>query len=230
MVELEQQSNDDFKHVPEQDGGWRRWQWNLKTLLLLMAAIATWTAYVRTTRLNQRLRDEVGTLRELAGELVVTDAEQFAIVDSPDQWYGENRWDVYLPPGSDYAMNLATRRVDENGVPEAAEKVLLEHGHHQVRLEQEQRGDHWEISVELDGRVAITAREASDWAGDRGSTGMVDYGGTEQFPTDEPLILERSRFLHAAPPPSSPRASTEPDEPSNGLILWIEKDGRLSRP
>jgi hypothetical protein len=213
MVELEQQSSDDSDDVPKTAGGRRRWQWNLKTLLLLMAAIATWTAYICTTRLNQHLRSEVGTLRDLAGELVVTNAKQFAIVNSPDQWFDDFRWDVYLPPGSQYVIKLGTRELDETGIPEATQEVQLSPGRYQVHLEQVQRDNYCEINVEVDGHVVISDRESRTWSGFL--IGLGDYTHTQQFPTSKPLGLQQSRALVRLARPLP-----------NVRILWIETDQR----
>lgn len=226
MVEAEPKTTDRSKDAPAKAAKRRRWQWNLKTLLLLMAVIATWTAYVRTTHLNQRLRGEVDDLRELAGELVVTDPNQFAIVNTPEQWFGDNRWEVYLPPGAQYVLKLGERELDSAGLPGVTQSVRLSPGRRQVQLEQVQRDDHSEVNVEVDGRVVITAREPRDAPKYRA---LGAYTRSQQFPTSKPLILVSSRLFGRAArplPPPARRGSTEPQGPSNGMTLWIEKAQR----
>jgi hypothetical protein len=194
----------------------KRWQVGLRTLFLLMAAIAVWMTVIINRRQNTYLEARIRAMRPLAHELLVDDASKIAVVRMDELWMDDNRWDLHLPPGS-YRLCLATRKVDDKGLPDAVKTVPIPSGRHRLALEQRQDGDLWHIRVLLDGAELLAVEETKDWASSS-STGGGDYSLSQQLPPDRPAVLFRRRYMQT----DAQGRSQTPTVPSEGLILWIE--------
>ena len=205
-----------------------RLQWSLQTLLLLTAAVAVWVAYVRLRQQIPRLEQEIDSLGQMARELIVEDEEQIAVVMLPPMWYGESRWEIYLPEG-EYVMRLGTRQIDDQltslvlgpdkeRFPPAVGETPIGAGHHRIEL---MRSEEWrgrEITVLLDDRPVIEAEEEPDWNTGGTSTGASEIGDCVQRPAHEPLVLYRRRFYLR----QKGGQYVAPKGPAKGLMLWIE--------
>ncbi len=206
--------------IPARAPARRPWQIRLRTLLLLLAAVAVWLGYFSNRGQISFLESRIAALRPLAHELIIDDASQIAVVKLEELWYDENEWDVYLPEGR-YRLSLATRRIDDRGLAPASSTGLLESGTHRLVLDQHRRGDGWQIAVTADGRPLCAADEPNDWNPGHGSTGGGEYSLCQQLPRDQPVILFRRRFHH----PDATGGSTTPQGPTEGLLLWLEPAG-----
>lgn len=198
----------------------RSLQWNIATLLLLMAAVAVWTTYFRMKSETERMLAERESLRRLARELVVDDPAQYAIVERHEQWHGEDVWDVHLPEAHRYVLKLATRDIGPRNFPETEYVTTLPAGRHVISLEKSLTKERASAKVIVDDASVIEVPAVDDWF----PGGGYGWGGTHtratQSPTDKPLELIRIRF-HKTRDDGSSRSS---DEPYNGLFLWIERD------
>jgi hypothetical protein len=197
----------------------RRWQWSLRTLLLLTAAIAGWTAYVQVGRQSEVLRQEIDRMEAVARKLVVNDPRQFAVVEQPQVWRNDDRWHVFLPPGGAYRLKLATREVDMANFPEAPWQHSLEPGRHEIafRLDIESS----RLAVDIDGEQVIEASEGGGWNASAWSGHGGYYERVQQMPVSEPLLLVRRRFNI---PSVGGGSQSAPPGPVDGILLWIERD------
>ena len=110
------QSNDPGASTQPSDGARpSRWQFGLRTVFLLMAAIAVWMTYFINRRENALLEQRIKAMVPLAHELVIDDPGRVAVVKLDEKWYDENRWEIYLPPGA-YRLCLATRGINDSGL------------------------------------------------------------------------------------------------------------------
>lgn len=206
----------------------KRWQISLRTVFLLVAAVAVWITYFINRRENTALEARIASALPLAHELIVDDPSKFAVVKLEEYWYDENRWDLYLPPGS-YRLCLATHKI-ENGAPAPLEKSTpIQAGRHRVDIEVEKDRDLSRITVSCDGIKVLTAEEPKEWDPGFGSEGGGHFSLSEQLPTDQPMILFRRRFMQ--PIPGASGSSAVPDGPAEGLLLWIEStSGSMTKP
>ena len=78
--------------------GRKPWQFGLRSIFLVTAAIAVWAAVFANNRENAMLESRIASLRPLARELVVDDPTQIAVVKLDELWYDENIWDVHCRP------------------------------------------------------------------------------------------------------------------------------------
>ena len=191
-------------------------------LLLLTAAVATWTAAWNLRRENEQLRSEITEMQRVARGLVVLDEAQMALIKDEEQWYGEDSWRIYLPPGRAYRLLLATRAIPQ--IMRQPAKSMARHtippGQHQIRLQKHKRDDGWLIEVTVDQRTVIRHPESADWhPKDHYTSGLGPMIETQQYPLDQPLVLEHDRFVAQWDGGVTRRSE---DEPTNGLMLWVE--------
>jgi hypothetical protein len=197
-----------------------RRQIGLRTLLLLMAAIAVWMTYHINRRQIQLLESRIRSARPLAHELVVDDPGQYAVVMKDQEWIDDYRWEFYLPAGQ-YRLCLATHEIDDNGLAPVAKTAPLEAGKHRLVLEIQSESDDHRVVVSLDGTEELAVEEPKEWFPRRGSTHGSQHEYCTQFPTTQPLIFYRSRFRSATT--GNPAFSSIPKRPSEGVLLWIER-------
>lgn len=200
----------------------RGWRWSMTTLLLMMGTVGVVTRAVILSRQNQRLRNEIATMRMLARELQVLDETQFAVIKRYPRWFEENIWDVFLPAGQTYRLNLVTRGVDPTRTPRPFESVVLPSGYHTIeyRRKFEDQSSTWRIEVLVDQSPAMTFTESADWESSMSHSSQGGYSRSTQRPVDEPLFLERLRFHTPTTPNTTASRPTE-----NGILLWIENEG-----
>ncbi|MBC8356205.1 MAG: hypothetical protein H8E66_29865 [Planctomycetes bacterium] len=203
-------------------------QWNIATLLLLMAAVGVWTSYFRMVSEAKRMTAELESLIRLARELMIDDSTQYAIVERHEQWHDDHSWEVHLPEGSRYRLKLATRqigmkfavrRVVTDNLPETDHSVELTSGRHVISLEKRYSIEEPYARVLVDGKPGVESRESTEWKPQGGSTWGGSFKQSTQQPTDQPLELIRIRFQVRRPNGTTGL----PTEPHNGIVVWIER-------
>ncbi|APW62261.1 hypothetical protein [Paludisphaera borealis] len=197
--------------------GRKPWQFGLRTVFLITAAIAVWTAVFANRRESEMLQSRIAAMRPLARELVIDDPNRIAVVKLDELWYDENVWDVHLPTGR-YRLCMVTRGVGQEGVAAATKSAPIAAGRHRLALDQTQEGDVRRISVACDGAKLLETTEPKEWDAGVGSTGGSQYSISAQSPADQPAVLFRRRF-HLS---TTGGRTSAPAEPSNGLLVWIE--------
>lgn len=194
-------------------------QWSLQTMFLLTAVVALWLPYFQLQEKIERTEQKIGSMQKMARELIVVDTSKIAVVKKLETWYDENRWEIYLPDG-EYAMRLATRKIDKKGFAPVARETRIRGGRYFIELLQSDAADGYEITVILDEQPAIETKESQDWKHDvTGSSGGGAYTDCTALPRDEPVVLLRRRFSCRV----KPGQTTTPKGPTEGLLLWIEQ-------
>jgi hypothetical protein len=197
-----------------------RWQVGLRTLLLLVAAVAVWLTYFVNLRHNASLELRIKALLPLAHELVVDDPGKIAAVKLEEYWFDENRWDVYLPDGS-YRLCVATREIDDQKLAPAVKCAPIPSGRHRIALEQKEGKEVRRVAIAVDGRELLAVEEPKEWDPGFGSSGGGQYSVSEQFVADQPVVLFRRRFMRD----DGKGVHTIPTGPTEGLMVWIEPIG-----
>jgi hypothetical protein len=219
VSDLSHASNETRDNIPDVGRpGRKRWQVGLRTLFLLMAAIAVWMAYFINRRHNAALAARIEALVPLAHELIVDDPSKVAVVKLDNLWMSEDRWEIYLPDGR-FRLCLATRGIGDAGLAGVMESTLLPPGRHQLALEQRRIKDVWRVAILRDGTESIAKQEPAVWDNGSSSTNGEDYSISLQLAPDEPAILLRRRFMRDDGKGSM--ATTV--EPGDGILLWIER-------
>jgi hypothetical protein len=197
--------------------GRRRWQVGLRTLFLLMAAIAVWMGCSVNLRTNAALQARIEAMIPIAHELVINDAAKIAVVKMEPYWYDENRWEIYLPDES-YRLCIATRGVDEDGFAAVKKSAHIGAGRHQLALETDKEHDLWRVRALWDGKEVLTVEEPKDWKTRGGSMGGGFFSACQQLAPDQPVVLFRRRFMRGMGSMSMTR-----NGPTKGILLWIER-------
>jgi hypothetical protein len=205
--------------VPEQSRRSPRWQIGLRTLFLLMTAVAVWTVYFSNRSAIRHYQERITAMRPLTRELAVEDEDMIAVVKLEPYWYDENRWAIYLPEGT-YRLCLATREVDETGLAPIVASAPLAAGNHVLSLEQNRADDGWNVTIDCDGVTAIDATEPKAWYPASGSSGGSQFDRSEQVTPNQPVVLFRRRFAQ----PETGGSSKTPKGPTDGIMAWIERD------
>lgn len=197
--------------------GRRRWQIGLRTLILLMAAVAVWLTYFVNRRHNASLERRISAISPLAHELIIDDPKKVAFVKLEEHWFDENRWEIYLPEGA-FRLCLATRGIDIDGLAPVVISAPIASGTHHLVLEQERDQDLWRIKALWDESELITHEEPKNWGGS-GSTSTARSGQSAQSSPDQPILFLRRRFMRSD---GSGRSTTRTG-PTEGVLFWIER-------
>jgi hypothetical protein len=195
-----------------------RWQVSLRTLVLLMAAIAVWLTWSVNRRQNALLEARIQSMVPLAHELVVDDLRKIAVVKGEEYWMDDDQWEIFLPGGR-YRLCLATRNVAEHGLAPVVSSKPITAGRHDLSLDQKRDGDGWRVTAGWDGRALLTVAEPKDWNPNRGASNDVRFAVSDQVPADRPVVLYRRRFMHE----TAKGVATTPAGPTEGILLWIER-------
>jgi hypothetical protein len=208
-------------------GKWRRFRprWNLLTLILFAAVVCTWSLYYRLRVDNARLRVGIQTMQGWSRKLRIEHPDRVAVVQIPETWYDELKWDVALPSeeavaagGVRYKLCLATREIDfpKEGFPTASEFVLPP-GRHQIELKTVDKRDGSSIIIALlDDQPVIELSEPADWDPGHGGAGS---GASWERPyqpgsVTHPVMLYREVFRMDD--------RSMPNGPANGVLMWLQ--------
>ena len=194
-----------------------RWQVGLRTLFLLMAAIAVWLAYIVNRRHNAALEAHINAMAPLAHELIVGDPKKIAAVKLDDSWFNENRWDIYLPDGA-FRLCMATHGIDANGLAPVVTSSSMARGTHRLVLIEQRDQDPWRVTVLVDGLELFAVAEPKGARSGSGSTSAADFSQSKQVSPDTPVALIRRR-LHQADGKGGSRGIAGA---TDGVLLWIE--------
>lgn len=193
-----------------------RWQVGLRTLFLLICAVGAWLGVMMNRSRTEAMRSGLHVLRSFARELEVDDPAQIAVVQKLEQWMDEERWDLYLPPGS-YRICMATRTIGASGLPPVMTSEAIGPGRHRLALDQRTEPSAWKAVLTCDGSERLTLEEPKTFPGNSASTADM-ISTSQQFPVNAPVILYHRQFWNS----SGNGVSLAPTRSSDGLMLWIE--------
>lgn len=219
--ESKQKDVDDPSRPPPHQ--WRL-RFNLLSLLLLTATIASWTSYWRTVRQTQQMTAQLQSLREIGRVLIIADPSQYAAVRKHATWNDDYRWQVYLPPEQAYEIRLATNKIAYPGntttaLPAPSASALLTAGRHDIQLTLDKIDEQWRIAAVVDGHALLTELRPITWNPQQGSAGGSAIASSRQAAAQQPLVLFRQQFSVADPNGVS---ALNLNDRVNGLQLWIE--------
>jgi hypothetical protein len=197
-----------------QPGDRRRWQVRIKTLILVMAAIAVWIAFFINRRQNALLRARINEMHKIVRDLVINDDQKIAVVSLEESWYDQDNWDIYLPH-REYRLCLATRGITQDGSPREYKSRPIKPGRHRITLKKIVTAQSWSVTVLTDDSEFLTVNEPGGWGDATGWAGFGDqFSKSEQLSPDEPVCLFRRQYIKELPASSG--------EPTNGIQLWLE--------
>jgi hypothetical protein len=185
-------------------------QFGLRTIMLLIAVAAVWTAYYTGRKSIKRDLAAIESMHALAPELFVRNQNEYACLQI-DRLDHVREYQCYLPPGQ-YNLHLLWSKEfalsDKTLEPELSATMAA--GEHQVLLDELPD----KLIVTVDGKIAMDVPRERPESSLTSFTGARDQFNSQWYPLSQPLTLVRLR------------------ESSNGLFkndagpgfaLWIEK-------
>ena len=191
---------------------------HLSTAFLGLAAIAVWLGYWAAIRDAAQQRAELPVLRRLSRELNVTDPSAITAVRRRAQWYGEKKWDVFLPSSSSYRICLAMDDLGPNDFPAAETTARLQGGRNEIELRYLKQDQHIVAQIWINGVIAIESARPKAWDNSNGYSTTSDVSASQSFPADQPLKLLNLR-LSVPTPTGGGRTHRNADK---GVFIWIE--------
>jgi hypothetical protein len=185
-------------------------QFGLRTIMLLIAVAAVWTAYYTGRKSIERDLAAIESMHALAPELLVRNQNEYAClqIDRADH---TREYLCYLPPGQ-YKLHLLWSKefelADQTLEPELS--ATMAGGNHQILLDELPD----KLIVTVDGKIVMDVPRERPESSMTSFTGARDQFNSQWYPLSQPLTLVRLR------------------ESSNGLFkndagpgfaLWIEK-------
>jgi hypothetical protein len=209
-------------------------QVSLSTILLGTGVLAVWIAYFNARRETAQLQARMPGLRLIAAELRIDDPRKFAVIQRLPTKYDELIWDVYVPdpnlPGSNVgewtqlclALDDVPAEIARFGLLPPLESVLLTPGRHSIELTYERGEETAELIVLVDGEPKIEITRPRDWESGKGwSTSNPHIFGTSvSNALEKPLVMLCREFT---PRDNVAGSSTQPNEPSQGIVLWVQR-------
>ena len=196
----------------------KRFQFNISTALLLMTVVITCFVWLQSRNKTESLRTQLNDIREIDRTLIISDSTQFAASRELIDWYGENRWRVFLPEGNEYSINFGSHETQLDSEGEALPKVersfQMQPGEYEIKYQRTRVNSSF-LNVFVDNELAISVQEQPEWKNKGSSQGGL-FGISQQQSTAEPLELMRVQIrIHSSD--FSKRLEAE------GFTIWIEK-------
>jgi hypothetical protein len=184
-------------------------RFGLRTLLLLIACVAVWLAYFRAIDSISNDLKEIEVLHSLAPEVFVRKQDEYAclVIDRTDSI---EEFHCYLPPGSDYQLNLNCHNHFEASQLGPAElSHPLSAGTYHIYLDYNLN----RLVVRVDEKIVFDVSLPSNYdLGSNFSSGARTQFGLQWYDWERPLVL-RSKI------PAKPNSSGK----TAGYVLWIDR-------
>ena len=213
----------DALHEPVEAPSPTRGQFGLRTLLLVLAAVGGWLAWRQAASDVEQIKRELPGLRRATRELVIEDATRFAVVEKPEIWPDEYRWEVYVPEGRMGHVHLALEGLTAKGYPKPTCSLAVQSGINRVEYQKSKTDSGWSFSLRSGDEVEKTTR-SKEWVK---RTVFTNYVGrmTESHAqsTETPLDLLRVRVRES-------QLNTDAEEQAynavevEGELIWIDLD------
>jgi len=219
-------------------------RFSLATLILLATivclAVSLWTTsrrFRQATLEAETLRAEIQKYREEMGYLTISDPSKVHAIGVHAHGNFKWQWRVYLPENRRFWMHVVTGGVPQRGVPapgtSSRSAWMVESGQSlfYAAVEKDQR-DNWVFCVDEgnSGSASQTGiHQAHEQWLERGvgwTTEQVTPGRTQTFEPGQPIVLLRLRVhesVEKAEDGTTSTSSREPEEPCDGLMIWIDE-------
>lgn len=197
-------------------------QFSLSTLLLLTTIAALAVTTFTLWRKVEPLRREVRRLRDIVGELDVTDETKLHAVEIETETELHWKWTVWIPEGEHFVLRMSTKEIPVTGIPEIAQQSIpLRASGEQIvigyRIGKEPSGK-FVGRLSVDQQLFVHAGNELDWVAwgrriiERRGVGRA----TQQGRDGKPLLLFRYRVSETA------AAIPQIEDPSNGVAIWLK--------
>ena len=209
-----------------------RFRFSLKTLFLVLLFVSLAASNLFTSYRLKQLHEENLALRKETGRLVIKDPAKLNVVAVPTFEDLTWRWRVHVPEGSRQRIALSGGQIPVTGFSGSFSATHLPAGDYLLTaVVRRNHLDKWTLTVGHSGGAVSTsvADEHADWLGDgpgvsRGwSTSQAGQSDAELRGPGEKLTLLRLRVMV---PSADGKSSHSIDEPSDGVLIWID-DERL---
>ncbi len=202
---------------PSTEPAIRGWlpKFRLRTLLLLIAATATWIAWFESRRTIQRETLALEQLHVLAPELLVRNEREYAClkIDRNDDF---REFEYYLPQGRTYQLKLSSMEaIPEKGPWEVDEVVTIEAGRHRLIIDEDTN----RIRISIDGKQVMDTPRQPLTGSSYSSNGASSSFTSQWYPLDKPLLLIQLREY---------KNNRSSPLPVPGYVLWIDVAQRPS--
>ena len=202
----------------------RRLRFSIFTILIAVACCAIWIANSSLTREKVRLESQLRRIAETFDGLIVIHPDRLAAVQR-QPFRDERIWDVYIPPGHEFDLRLATEQIHDEGLPPNFETVSLPPGRHEIELRRADPPGRTELQILVDGRTVISISEDANWAAKQATTHEELQPKSLEHPIAQPLTLLRQTFSpRTRPRTHRPKFGYDPSAagPADGILLWIQ--------
>ncbi len=185
-------------------------QFRIRTIMLLIAVTAVWTAYYTGRKSIERDLAAIKAIHALAPELLVRNQNEYACLQI-DRTDDIREYQCYLPRSHQYKLQLLWSKefslYDKALIPEMS--VTIAGGTRQVLLN-ELPGN---LTVSVDGEEVINVPRNRPASRFKSSTGASHLFESQWYPLDQSLTLVRTRESDSG---------TIRNEAGPGIALWIE--------
>ena len=203
--------------------GWR-WQIGLRTMILLVVAVALGLNIARERDTIPELRGRLqGLQSSRPSDLRIIDPAAIAAQKNDSPWTDEDSWQVYLPLGGRYRLCLATRVGSVDDQPSRVESVEIEPGRHMVSVDRQRIGLGWRITATWNQKDRLQLDEPGNWLDRTGGWGWTnEIPDRLHVPLGRPVLLAYTRYFTMKAPLAPVLPSPSVEVP--GLKLWIETE------
>jgi hypothetical protein len=185
-------------------------RFGLRSLLLLVAAVATWMSYYTGRQKIAETTRAIESLHAIAPELYVRNPDEYACL-AIDRDDSIREYHCYLPPDRKYKINLvANKEFDQNEVVPPEFTAEIPPGEHRILLDEQ----HDKLIVRVGEQTLLEVPRKRPTTFSSSSTGASEGYQQQWHPIDAPLLLVRL---------NEKVFSAKWDDPGPGIILWIER-------
>lgn len=204
-----------------------RLRFSLKTLFLSLLFACLIGSNVFTSYRLKQLHEENVALRKETGRLVVKDPAKLNIVAVPTYEDLTWRWRVHVPPGDGERICFATQQIPQRGYDTGTSSTTLRPGDYLLTatIRRNRHGD-WALTFGHPGGnfAAAFNEQFADWLGRQPKSAgwsMSQLGENDATVREPGAKLDLLRLRVTVRSPDG-RSSSSPDEPCDGILIWIE--------
>lgn len=203
-------------------------RFSLKTLFLVLLFGSLAASNIFTSYRWKQAREENTALRKEVGYLVVDDPDKISLVAVPTLDELTWRWRIHVPDGSRPQVRISGQQIPVNEFSTSYSATTAPSGDYVLTAAvRRNRFDEWTLTVSFGSGSSTTSidqrfagwlekqKGASGWSSSQAGT-----SGAEVHAPDEKFTLLRVRAM--VPSADGTSASTT-DQPSDGILIWVER-------